>query len=627
MKINSIRVKLIGTVVLISIAAFGITFGYLLTEIIAQSHEDAKNIVIEQNRLYAQKVEAIFNEDLGRTRGLADAFKKFYLLDESTRETLFTSILENTLIENPNYMAVWMSWQLEHYTNWWGKRPGRVTYTYHRARGTIEHYKIFRDTTGIRKRTNYHHIMDSRQEAIFEPYWAAYQGKDSILETSFGCPILKDGNFMGIAAIDIALKDIHNLISTFKPFGKGYAFLVSNTGIYVSHPEDSIIGKRFQDVNPDETKEFQLDKRIERGEEFSFSAYHTYTGEELFVVFTPIKIGKTITPWAIGVLVPLETVMAKSKSMIHTTVIVGMISLIFLTVVVWFILRSIYGGISNLLHFSNRISRGDLRGEIDIRTNDEIQTLAENLLQMADYLKKTVINLKDESLSISAFNEELLASSRDLSRVVQQMNSIMEKVSSSVDEIVINLHQTHRNAESTQKIAFNAVTGIEEGTSLAKETADKVQLINEKVAIITELASQTNLLALNAAIEAARAGEHGKGFSVVAAEVRKLAVKSAEAAAQIVEIVKGGVDASNKNQEKLQILLPEIIKTGELVKQIADSTQLQLKNSEQIRQAIVALKEVANVNSRQSEQLSSKADDFANTSQRMKDIADMFSVE
>jgi methyl-accepting chemotaxis protein len=70
-----------------------------------------------------------------------------------------------------------------------------------------------------------------------------------------------------------------------------------------------------------------------------------------------------------------------------------------------------------------------------------------------------------------------------------------------------------------------------------RQLVDETQALKTMAGEVTSIAWQTNLLALNAAIEAARAGDSGRGFAIVAAEVRKLSMRSSNTGKQMEERV------------------------------------------------------------------------------------------
>lgn len=77
------------------------------------------------------------------------------------------------------------------------------------------------------------------------------------------------------------------------------------------------------------------------------------------------------------------------------------------------------------------------------------------------------------------------------------------------------------------------IDGKEAMVGNIRKLADETQALRSMAGEVTSIAWQTNLLALNAAIEAARAGSTGRGFAIVAAEVRKLSMRSSETGKQM----------------------------------------------------------------------------------------------
>lgn len=99
--------------------------------------------------------------------------------------------------------------------------------------------------------------------------------------------------------------------------------------------------------------------------------------------------------------------------------------------------------------------------------------------------------------------------------------------------IFSSLEQTNANTRDISKGAQKLFSMIDDISNFSKMTEEKLNKTDNTLELIKKIASQSNLLGLNAAIESSRAGEQGKGFSIVASEMRKLAVNSKKSSEEI----------------------------------------------------------------------------------------------
>jgi methyl-accepting chemotaxis protein len=150
--------------------------------------------------------------------------------------------------------------------------------------------------------------------------------------------------------------------------------------------------------------------------------------------------------------------------------------------------------------------------------------------------------------------------------------------------------QAARHGHEAVQKSLSAIHSIQAGSSR----------MSEILRVIGDIANQTNLLAFNAAIEAARAGVDGSGFSVVAAEVRKLAERSSSAAGEVAQLieesaiqVRQGAEVSRAAAQSFEGIMTSVDRTVGSVSQIAGATELQRQMASSVSDMISELTQMA----------------------------------
>ena len=127
-----------------------------------------------------------------------------------------------------------------------------------------------------------------------------------------------------------------------------------------------------------------------------------------------------------------------------------------------------------------------------------------------------------------------------------------EIAATAADELSKSIAEINRQLARATEVVGAAATEAQSSNEDIAELAQAAQKIDDVVKLIQSVAGQTNLLALNATIEAARAGAAGKGFSVVASEVKALAVQTAKATDDIAVANRRGaiLDAQRRRRDR-----------------------------------------------------------------------------
>ncbi|WP_169802064.1 methyl-accepting chemotaxis protein [Neokomagataea thailandica] len=195
------------------------------------------------------------------------------------------------------------------------------------------------------------------------------------------------------------------------------------------------------------------------------------------------------------------------------------------------------------------LAEGNMLYRITDDFPERFQVMKTDFNAACTQLQKTISAVQKGVITIGSGAKQITSASEDMAQRTELQAANIETASSELNRVVemVRISSTNatqaaqvtdgarKSAEDSGKIVRSAVTAISEIEARFEE-------INQVVRLLDEIAFQTNLLALNAGIEAARAGEAGRGFSVVATEIRNLALRSAEGARDIKNLISNSAD-------------------------------------------------------------------------------------
>ncbi|XPS39321.1 methyl-accepting chemotaxis protein [Aliarcobacter butzleri] len=247
----------------------------------------------------------------------------------------------------------------------------------------------------------------------------------------------------------------------------------------------------------------------------------------------------------------------------------------------------------------------DSFGKLDFRPKIENDNgkVAVGINNLATIINKMLVENKTNGLTLDKSSNVLLANVDKLNLSSNEAAASLEETAAALEEVTSNVRNNTQNIAQMAKLSREVTASASQGEKLANETTvamdeinNQVNLINEAIGVIDNIAFQTNILSLNAAVEAATAGEAGKGFAVVAGEVRNLASRSAEAAKEIKAIVENATSKANQGKsiatnmiEGYKELNQNISQTISLISDIQNASKEQLLGIEQINDAVTQL--------------------------------------
>jgi methyl-accepting chemotaxis protein len=341
-------------------------------------------------------------------------------------------ILKQVLVSNPQLVGVYTIWEADAFdgrdARFRGVAPydesGRFALYWKRGKQGAAQLEAPADYEVESSENYYQCARQTRLECVTNPYTSPLH--EDALITSLVVPIIVNGQFYGVAGVDIKIDFFQRLADRVDIYDQtGVLVIITHNGtIAAATGQPELVGSYAVTLHADFETDNELE-RIQRGEQYI--DFHKNGDLEVYV---PISFWRTLTPWSVSIIVPGEKITTEANKLMWQMIALGTILTFAALFMVWVVARQVAIPVRKVSEGAKAVAAGNLEQTVEVATRDETRVLADSFNQMVANLRQMIENDRKA-------NEELARQNAEQQRLLELVATLETPVIPLVDGLLL----------------------------------------------------------------------------------------------------------------------------------------------------------------------------------------------
>jgi methyl-accepting chemotaxis protein len=587
LQMKSIQIKITLWAGLCLLALSLILTGYAVWRLRIQAMAAAQEEATALAETNAASVKAEIEVALDLARTMAQALTAVKTEGAALTRDEVNAMLKELTTQNPDLIGTWTLWEPDAFDGQDAQYAGQAPYD---QTGRFNVYWNRNEQGNIQVETpieyeteDYYQLpKQTKQEVVTEPYLYPVQGKD-VLMTSIVAPIMVNGQFYGVAGVDMGLEILQQLTDEMNAYeGMAEMALISNQGTLAGvtgHPE--LVGQLLEKYHENRQEHITY---IQEGQ----TIYQEEEGR--IEVFVPIQFGQTTTPWSVNLNIPTSQIVAEANAAMWQMTGIGAALALGTLVLLWLASGQVARPIRRIADVARVIAEGDLSRQVDVSGADEVGQLADVFRRMIAYLQEMADaagRLAQGDLTV----EVTPRSTRDalgnaFARMVADLRSLVGQVADSATNVGASAGQLSASADQSAQAVQQVAATVQQ---IAQGTAQQTESVTGAAATVEQVARAIGSVARGAQEQASAINQSAEITMRIAAAVQQVAVNAqsgAQGSAEAAQAARAGAGTVEKTIKGI-----ERIRTSTAT--VAQKVQDMGRRSEQIGAIVETIDDIA----------------------------------